>query len=163
MNPSAHSPPPSTPPSMHPSAPQRAAGLPLNLPALLAKLGRRVPAPLASLHMVAGLELARRAKWLTPPPELDGRSFAITVEDLGLRSSFCVQGGAFRPVWNGARADLELGASLADLLSLMRAQTDADTLFFQRRLRISGDTELGLIVKNWLDAAPRPSWLNQAA
>lgn len=43
----------------------------------------------------------------------------------------------------------------------MRADMDADTLFFQRRLRISGDTELGLIVKNWLDASPRPAWLDK--
>lgn len=130
-----------------------------HLPALLAKVGRRLPSPLVSLHCVAGLELARRIKWLTPPAELDGRSFAITIEDLGLRSSFSVRDGAFRPIWNSASCDLELGAKLADLLSLMRAETDADTLFFQRRLRISGDTELGLIVKNWLDAAPRPAWL----
>lgn len=132
-------------------------------PSLLAALGRRVPAPLASLHMVAGLELARRFKWLTPPAELDGRSFAITVEDLGVRACFAVQGGAFRPVWTGAPAHLELGATWADLLSMARGDTDADTLFFQRRLRISGDTELGLIVKNWLDAAPRPAWLRPAA
>lgn len=129
---------------------------------LLTKVGRRLPAPLVSMHFVAGLELARRLKWLSPPPELEGRSFAITIEDLGLRSSFGVRGGAFRPMWNGAPAQLELGATMADLLSLMRADTDADTLFFQRRLRISGDTELGLIVKNWLDAAPRPAWLKPA-
>lgn len=133
------------------------------LPSVVARLGRRVPAPLASLHCVAGLELARRLKWLAPPPELDGRSFAITVEDLGLRSSFAVRGGAFRPRWVGSACELELGARLADLLALMRAETDADTLFFQRRLRISGDTELGLIVKNWLDAAPRPAWLQRLA
>ena len=34
------------------------------LPSLVARLGRRVPAPLASLHFAAGLELARRLKWL---------------------------------------------------------------------------------------------------
>jgi len=134
----------------------------LGFSGLLAKVGRRLPAPLVSMHFVAGLELARRLKWLSPPPELEGRSFAITIEDLGLRSSFGVRGGAFRPMWNGAPAELELGATMADLLSLMRADTDADTLFFQRRLRISGDTELGLIVKNWLDAAPRPAWLKPA-
>ncbi len=137
----------------------------LNLPPLLARLGRRVPGPFVSLHFAAGLELARRLKWLEPPAELDGRSFAITVEDLGLRSRFIVRDGAFRPLWSRgaaeAAADLELGAKLADFLALMRAQTDADTLFFQRRLRIAGDTELGLIVKNWLDAAPRPAWLQR--
>lgn len=133
----------------------------LNPPVLAARLGRRLPTPLVSLHFVAGLELARRLKWLSPPPELDGRSFAITIEDLGLRSAFTVRDGAFRPAWNGAPCELELGAKLADLFRLMRAETDADTLFFQRRLRISGDTELGLIVKNWLDAAPRPAWLQR--
>lgn len=137
----------------------------LNLPPMLAKLGKRVPGPFVSLHFVAGLELARRLKWLEPPAELNGRTFAITVEDLGLRSSFVVRDGAFRPLWNkGPQADaaeLELGAKLADFVALMRAETDADTLFFQRRLRIAGDTELGLIVKNWLDAAPRPAWLQR--
>ena len=135
--------------------------LSLRAPALLARLGRKLPAPLVSLHFTAGLELARRFKWLAPPAELDGRRFAITVEDLGLRSCFAVRGGAFRPVWDGAPAELELGARLADFLALMRADMDADTLFFQRRLRISGDTELGLIVKNWLDASPRPAWLDK--
>lgn len=133
----------------------------LNLPPLFATLGRRVPGALVSLHFVAGLELARRLKWLEPPAELEGRSFAITVEDLGLRSSFVVRDGAFRPAWNRGPAELELGARLAEFLALMREETDADTLFFQRRLRISGDTELGLIVKNWLDAAPRPAWLGR--
>ncbi|MEN5157698.1 ubiquinone anaerobic biosynthesis accessory factor UbiT [Achromobacter spanius] len=136
----------------------------LNLPPVFAKLGRRVPGPFVSLHFVAGLELARRLKWLEPPAELNGRSFAITVEDLGLRSSFVVRDGAFRPLWNrgsAGAAELELGAKLADFLALMREETDADTLFFQRRLRIAGDTELGLIVKNWLDAAPRPAWLQR--
>ncbi|WP_286936904.1 ubiquinone anaerobic biosynthesis accessory factor UbiT [Achromobacter sp. UBA4530] len=138
---------------------------PLTLPPMLAKLGKRVPGPFVSLHFVAGLELARRLKWLEPPAELNGRTFAITVEDLGLRSSFVVRDGAFRPLWSkgpqAAAAELELGAKLADFLALMRAETDADTLFFQRRLRIAGDTELGLIVKNWLDAAPRPAWLQR--
>lgn len=137
------------------------SGAGFTVPGLVARLGRRLPAPLVSLHFVAGLELARRLNWLSPPAELDGRSFAITIEDLGVRSSFMVRGGVFRPRWNGQACELELGAKVADLLALMRAETDADTLFFQRRLRISGDTELGLIVKNWLDAAPRPAWLER--
>ncbi|MDQ6645877.1 MAG: hypothetical protein M3Y93_01400 [Pseudomonadota bacterium] len=31
---------------------------------------------------------------------------------------------------------------------------DADTLFFQRRLRLTGDTELGLTARNMLDRLP---------
>jgi O2-independent ubiquinone biosynthesis accessory factor UbiT len=36
---------------------------------------------------------------------------------------------------------------------------DADTLFFRRRLKVEGDTELGIAVKYWLDASERPAWL----
>lgn len=125
---------------------------------VLASFGRVLPPSLVSLHISAGLELARLCRWLTPPPELDGRTFAMTVSDIGLRSSFCCRNGQFRPYW-GDMADLELSASVADFVSMARGDMDADTLFFQRRLKISGDTELGLVVKNWLDASERPAWL----
>lgn len=121
-------------------------------------LARCMPAPLLSLPFVAGLEVARGARYLTPPEELNGRSFAITVSDLGMRHVFCCRDGRFRPHWS-EQTDLEFCAKAVDFLGLLRGKTDADTLFFQRRLQISGDTELGLIVKNWLDATQRPSWL----
>jgi predicted lipid carrier protein YhbT len=39
---------------------------------------------------------------------------------------------------------------------LARRQEDPDTLFFSRRLSMEGDTELGLLVKNTLDAIELP-------
>lgn len=128
-------------------------------PAWLARLGRRIPAPWLSLHSAVGLELLRRGGWLMPPAELDGRRFAIVVKDLGWQCRFACRQGRFVPVWDEAPADLCVGAEVADFLALARGRCDADTLFFQRRLSIEGDTELGLIVKNWLDAAERPQWL----
>ncbi|MFC4159038.1 ubiquinone anaerobic biosynthesis accessory factor UbiT [Chitinimonas lacunae] len=127
----------------------------------LAKLGRRLPPALLSLHFTAGLALAQRCRWLEPPPELNGRRFAIDVSDLGLRCLFRCQDGQFRPYW-GKTVDLELGAAAIDFFGLLRGEVDADTLFFQRRLRISGDTELGLLVKNWLDATERPAFLRSS-
>ena len=41
-------------------------------------------------------------------------------------------------------------------LQLVARQEDPDTLFFNRELSIEGDTELGLIVKNMLDAVEWP-------
>ena len=35
---------------------------------------------------------------------------------------------------------------------MLLRQEDPDTLFFNRRLKIEGDTELGLVVKNLLDS-----------
>ena len=48
--------------------------------------------------------------------------------------------------------DVSFSASGDDLLLIAGRKQDPDTLFFQRRLQIEGDTELGLEVKNLLDA-----------
>lgn len=37
-------------------------------------------------------------------------------------------------------------------MALALREEDPDTLFFSRRLRMEGDTDLGLLVKNTLDA-----------
>ena len=44
--------------------------------------------------------------------------------------------------------------TLTDLLQLASRREDADTLFFQRRLTLTGDVELGLRVRNLLDQLP---------
>ncbi len=44
--------------------------------------------------------------------------------------------------------DVRIAASFEDYVLLASQQADPDTLFFQRRLLIEGDTELGLVVKN---------------
>ena len=41
-------------------------------------------------------------------------------------------------------------------MRLAQRQEDPDTLFFSRRLAMEGDTELGLVVKNALDALELP-------
>ena len=75
---------------------------------LSSTVARCVPAPLLSLPFVAGLEVARGSRYLTPPEELNGRSFAITVSDFGMRHVFVaamdVSGriGLNRPIWNFA-------------------------------------------------------------
>ena len=54
----------------------------------------------------------------------------------------------------GSRPDkraLEVAAALNDLVLIAGRKEDPDSLFFQRRLRIEGDTELGLELKNLLD------------
>ena len=48
--------------------------------------------------------------------------------------------------------DVSFTASGDDLLLIAGRKQDPDTLFFQRRLQIEGDTELGLEVKNLIDA-----------
>lgn len=50
------------------------------------------------------------------------------------------------------KSDAMVAGAAADLLLLAARREDPDTLFFQRRLRLSGDTELGLNVKNLMDS-----------
>jgi predicted lipid carrier protein YhbT len=57
---------------------------------------------------------------------------------------------------NHAEADLTISASAHDFVLLARRQEDPDTLFFSRRLAMEGDTELGLLVKNTIDAIELP-------
>lgn len=48
--------------------------------------------------------------------------------------------------------DVCFSATGDDLVLIAGRKQDPDTLFFQRRLKIEGDTELGLEVKNLIDA-----------
>jgi O2-independent ubiquinone biosynthesis accessory factor UbiT len=48
--------------------------------------------------------------------------------------------------------DVSFEAHLNDLILIAGRKEDPDSLFFQRRLRIEGDTELGLEVKNLMDS-----------
>lgn len=48
--------------------------------------------------------------------------------------------------------DVSFRATGDDLILIAGRKQDPDTLFFQRRLKIEGDTELGLEVKNLIDA-----------
>jgi len=59
-------------------------------------------------------------------------------------------------------SDVQFRANSNELRLLLCQQADPDTLFFQRRLTITGDTELGLRLKNYLDTL-EPALLLPAA
>ena len=82
---------------------------------------------------------------------LDGRWLSIEVRDIGLTWFTSVENGRL-VVSDAAQADVSFSADASDLLMIAARKQDPDTLFFQRRLVIEGDTELGLYVKNLMDA-----------
>ncbi|MCD7093954.1 SCP2 domain-containing protein [Klebsiella quasipneumoniae subsp. quasipneumoniae] len=82
---------------------------------------------------------------------LEGRWLSIHVRDIGLLWYTSVVGGRL-VVSQQADADVSFSADASDLLMIAARKQDPDTLFFQRRLVIEGDTELGLYVKNLMDA-----------
>ena len=87
---------------------------------------------------------------------LKGRTVGIEINDLRIRYRLGLSGGRIRGFGEGAPADATVSGGLHEFLLLAARREDADTLFFQRRLRMSGDTELGLHLKNFLDAFEPP-------
>ena len=62
--------------------------------------------------------------------------------------------GSGRLVVVDTPAEATVRGTVTDLLLLAGRLEDADTLFFQRRLVLTGDTELGLTARNLLDRLP---------
>ena len=83
---------------------------------------------------------------------LQGRKLGIEVTDLGLRWVVSFEQGRLIVVDQPAEASVR--GTATDLLLLAGRLEDADTLFFQRRLVLTGDTELGLTARNVLDRLP---------
>lgn len=122
-------------------------------PAPLGKLLSRLPAYPGSLLFAAGLNLA-----LAPhlPSDtlrmLQGRALRIRPRDAGVAFDFMWTDGRFKAIAPVAEPALTIAANVHDFYLLMQRKEDPDTLFFSRRLSMEGDTELGLLVKNTLDA-----------
>lgn len=87
---------------------------------------------------------------------LHGKQIAIRVKDLGLNLYFTIDAGQFTPTRFGKVPDLSISATAQDFFLLATRKEDPDTLFFSRRLMVEGDTELGLVAKNTLDAIELP-------
>ena len=135
-------------------------------PSLAPRLLRLLPPPtrVAPLLRVLPVRWQRRlleaamARVLATPlcdGSLDfmrGRRLAIEVSDLRLRWVLELHGDRLGVV--DAEPEASVRGSATDLLLLAGRLEDADTLFFQRALELTGDTELGLTARNLLERLP---------
>ncbi len=122
-------------------------------PARLAPLLRLVP------EQVRGQLLERAMARVLAEPlatgELEfmqGRRLGIEVTDLDLRWVILCHDN--RLVVCSEPAEASVRGTTTDLLLLASRLEDADSLFFQRRLILTGDTELGLTIRNLLERLP---------
>jgi predicted lipid carrier protein YhbT len=123
------------------------------LPSPFARIGSRLPQLPPTLALVAGLNLALDR--LLPRDvlaPLTGKRVLLKVTDAGLALRFTFGPRGFRPLLDSQAPDLTLSATTRDYLALALREEDPDTLFFSRRLLMEGETDLGLLVKNTLDA-----------
>lgn len=123
------------------------------IPAPVARLAARLPAYPGSWLFAAGLN--RLLRPYLPEDTLqaiEGRVVRIHLRDAAVAFDVQWQGRRFQAVAPGAEVALTISATVADYWCLLQRHEDPDTLFFNRRLTMKGDTELGLWIKNSLDA-----------
>lgn len=65
--------------------------------------------------------------------------------------------GGFQVARSHSATALRIVAPANSYFRLLRGEDDADRLFFERALVMEGDTEMGLVLKNTLDAIG-PLW-----
>ena len=130
---------------------------PFLLPQPVGSVLSRLPAYPGSLLFVSALNVALRPQLATDVTAmLVGKKLRLRVTDVQWAFDFEWRKDRFSATQNTGDADLTISASAYDFVLLARRLEDPDTLFFSRRLSMEGDTELGLLVKNTLDAIELP-------
>lgn len=133
------------------------------LPKPIGAINARLPQLPPTLGLITALNLAlgRILPRETLEP-LTGKLVCLRVTDGGLTLLFTLTERGFRPAISSAKPDLMISARARDFLALALREEDPDTLFFSRRLLMEGDTDLGLLVKNTLDAVDWPRFEPEA-
>ncbi|MEW2637779.1 SCP2 domain-containing protein [Vibrio cholerae] len=83
---------------------------------------------------------------------LEDKWLKVEVKDMELRWFISYQNDKLVVSDKPVAEDVSFSGNLNDLVLIAGRKEDPDTLFFQRRLSIEGDTELGLEVKNLMDS-----------
>lgn len=83
---------------------------------------------------------------------LEDKWLKVSVTDLDLSWYISYQDEQLVVETTPQQEDVSFSGPLNDLVLIAGRKEDPDTLFFQRRLSIEGDTELGLEVKNLMDS-----------
>ncbi len=129
------------------------------IPTPVGALLSRLPAYPGSMLLVTALNLVLARQLPRDVCQvLEGKRIRIEVRDAQLNFDFIWRGQRFRAAapQTETETDLTLSAHAHDFVRLAQRLDDPDTLFFNRRLSMQGDTELGLVVKNALDALELP-------
>lgn len=139
--------------------------VPAGLPTWLAPVHRRISAVVERLPVAPPSFMLAQVlnRVLLPRLPADARQALATrcvelrVSDFGLRVRLQLTATGFAPARDGGEPALRIIAPATSYLRLLRGEDDPDRLFFERALVMEGDTELGLVLKNTLDAIG-PLW-----
>lgn len=125
----------------------------IKIPSFVKQVTKRLPRKPVQYGLVIALnQLLRKEVLPADMTLLAGKQFEIVIDDLGLVINFTANEQKFIVSHYQDEPDLRFIAEMIDFSKMMLRKEDPDTLFFNRKLQIEGDTELGLIVKNLLDS-----------
>lgn len=97
-------------------------------------------------HLLRGQTISRRLH------ALDGKRLWLTISDSDTRLQYRFDQGHLRYDALTKKPDMHIRGELKSFLQLATRNEDVDTLFFSRQLSMEGNTEDGLLLKNFLDA-----------
>ena len=93
---------------------------------------------------------------------LEGRMMTVSINDAHIAFTLTVENGRLMALKAVDDPDLRIAGDAYAFLQLATRAEDSDTLFFRRQLSTTGDTDLGLYLKNFLDGLdPESLPLNQ--
>ncbi|MBE2295384.1 MAG: SCP2 sterol-binding domain-containing protein [Phycisphaerales bacterium] len=123
------------------------------LPTPLALPLKLIPTPVHSIALTTALNVLFATHIREGDFEfLRDRTLLVQVRDAKVEYRFRYAGPAgFVPSATAQPPDLSISGTIYDFLALATRREDSDTLFFNRRVVMEGDTALGLELKNWLD------------
>lgn len=85
--------------------------------------------------------------------EIDNKVFLFDASDIKRRFYFHIKDGDIKVIPNFAgNVDVEMKGAVSTLFGLLIGKEDPDTVFFSRRLEISGDTSVAIHFKNILNS-----------
>ena len=96
-------------------------------------------------HLARGQTLVERLR------ELDNRTISLHISDIPCTVRLRILNGRLRAAGTFP-TDVSISGDLEGFTQLASLQEDPDTLFFQRVLRIDGETDTGVHIKNIIDA-----------
>jgi len=126
---------------------------PPEVPCLIAKPLSFLPTRFARLPTEHALNLMFAAQLANGDLDfLSDRIATVRIDDLDIRFSVTLEDNKLHVLHVTEDGDLQISGTAYAFLQLTTREEDTDTLFFRRHLNTTGDTELGLYVKNLLDS-----------
>jgi len=122
------------------------------LPALLQAPLRILPQALKTAPLQKFLNTVFAAQLAEGELEfLEERRITVAVSDAHLEFSLTVLEDKLIVGPDLPDPELRIQSTIYSLMQLAAGTEDSDTLFFRRHLKMTGDTELGLFIKNFLE------------